>query len=327
MAFFAIALALLLEQVRPLTSDHPAAVGLHRWVRLVGHNVDAGGAQHGWLAWGLAVGLPALAVGGVHVLLSWLGGWPLALVWGVAMLYLTLGFRQFSHHFTGIRDALEMGDEERARGLLAQWQYVDASAVPRSEIVRHVIEYSVLAAHRHVFGVLAWFCIGALLGLGPAGAVFFRNAEYATRYWRRKEQAADQPSSPALCRAAEQAWQLINWLPARTTALGFAIVGSFEDAIDAWRNHAARFADRNDGVILAATAGALGVRLGGTSLRPLAPDGAGPVPAAVAGVAGDSLPGEVPRTAHFSQVVGLVWRTVALWLLLLVLLTLAHVLG
>ena len=62
MAFFAIALALLLEQVRPLTSDHPAAVGLHRWVRLVGHNVDAGGAQHGWLAWGLAVGLPALAV-------------------------------------------------------------------------------------------------------------------------------------------------------------------------------------------------------------------------------------------------------------------------
>jgi len=106
-------------------------------------------------------------VGGVHVLLSWLGGWPLALVWGGAMLYLTLGFRQFSHHFTGIRDALEMGDEERARSLLAQWQYVDASAVPRSEIVRHVIEYSVLAAHRHVFGVLAWFCIGALLGLGP----------------------------------------------------------------------------------------------------------------------------------------------------------------
>ena len=266
--------------------------------------------------------MPALAVSAVHLLLSWLGGWPLALVWGVAMLYLTLGFRQFSHHFTGIRDALEMGDEERARSLLAQWQYVDASAVPRSEIVRHVIEYSVLAAHRHVFGVLAWFCIGALLGLGPAGAVFFRNAEYATRYWRRKEQAADQPSSPALCRAAEQAWQLINWLPARTTALGFAIVGSFEDAIDAWRNHAARFADRNDGVILAATAGAPGGRLGGTSLRPPAPDGAGPLPAAGAGVAG-----EVPRTAHFSQVVGLVWRTVALWLLLLVLLTLAHVLG
>jgi TctA family transporter len=40
--------------------------------------------------------------------------------------------------------------------LLAQWRQVDASELPRSEIVRHVIEYSVLAAHRHVFGVLGW---------------------------------------------------------------------------------------------------------------------------------------------------------------------------
>ena len=55
MAFFAIAIALLLEQVRPLAADHPAATGLRRWLRLVGRNVDAGGVQHGWLAWVLAV--------------------------------------------------------------------------------------------------------------------------------------------------------------------------------------------------------------------------------------------------------------------------------
>ena len=41
----------------------------------------------------------------------------------------------------------------------------------------------------------------------------------------------------------------------------------------------------------------------------------------------EGLPGDVPRTAHFNQVVGLVWRSVALWLLLLALLSLAHVLG
>ena len=126
---------------------------------------------------------------------------------------------------------------------------------------------------------------------------------------------------------ADAAWYVIDWLPARMTALGFAIVGSFEDAIDAWRQHAARFANGNDGVILAATAGAIGVRLGGASLRPLAVDIEGqPVPNPGA-LAGDGLPGEAARTPHFTQVVGLVWRTVALWLLLLVLLTLAHVLG
>lgn len=327
MVLLAIVIALLLEQVRPLAADSPALTSLHRWVRGVGQNVDAGGAQHAWLAWLLAVGLPALAAAAMHWLLLAVGGGALALVWAVAVLYLTLGFRKFSHHFTGIRDALDAGDEPRARQLLAQWQQVDASALPRSEIVRHVIEYSVLAAHRHVFGVLTWFCLMAVLGLGPAGAVFYRNADFALRYWRRKSQSADQPVSPALRQAAESAWRVIDWLPARATALGFAIVGSFEDAIDAWRRYAARFADGNDGVILAATAGAIGVRLGGAALRPVSADPLGQPAHGPASMADDTLPGEAPRSAHFNQVVGLVWRTVALWLLVLVLLTLAHVLG
>jgi len=328
MAFFAIVVALLLEQVRPLGPGNPAAAGLRHWVKWVGSSVDAGAMHHGWLAWALAVGMPTFVALAVHWLLLWLGGWPLALVWNVLVLYLTLGFRQFSHHFTGIRDALEAGNEDRARELLARWQQVDASRLPRAEIVRHVIEYSVLAAHRHVFGVLAWFCILAMLGLGPAGAVFYRNAEFAARYWRHKAQAADHPASPALRAVADAAWHVIDWLPARMTAVGFAIVGSFEDAIDAWRNYAGRFADSNDGVILAATAGAIGVRLGGASLRPAATG----LPAQPAGMnesmgSSDGLPGQEPQSAHLAQVVGLVWRMVALWLLLLVLLTLAHVLG
>ncbi len=327
MALFAIVIALLLEQVRPLGPGNPAAAGLRHWVRWVGGSVDAGGSHHAWLAWALAVGVPTLLVLAVHWALMWVGGWPLALIWSVLILYLTLGFRQFSHHFTGIRDALEAGQEERARELLARWQQVDASRLPRAEIVRHVIEYSVLAAHRHVFGVLAWFSIFALLGFGPAGAVFYRNADFAANYWRRKEKAADQPASPALRESADAAWHVIDWLPARMTALGFAIVGSFEDAIDAWRHYADSFADTNNGVILAATSGAIGVRLGGAALRPATAE----LPAQPAGTPepprGNGLPGNEPHSAHLVQVVGLVWRMVALWLLVLVLLTLAHVLG
>ncbi len=56
----------------------------------------------------------------------------LAFAWSVLVLYVTLGFRQFSHHFTAIRDALEVGDEDTARELLADWQQVDASELPRS---------------------------------------------------------------------------------------------------------------------------------------------------------------------------------------------------
>jgi adenosylcobinamide-phosphate synthase len=222
------------------------------------------------------------------------------------VLYLTLGLRQFSQHFTGIRDALEAGDEERACTLLARWRQVDAAAQPRSEIVRQVIEYSALSAHRQVFGVMLCFCLLAVLGLGPAGAVLYHNARFALHYWQRRLQAADQAVSPALVQVTEQAWYTLDWLPVRCTALGVAVVGSFEDAVDVWRNHAGRFAAPNDGVLLAATAGALGVRLGGAALN---------------------LPGKPPGTEHLTQMVGLLWRMVALWLLLLVLLRLARVMG
>ena len=191
------------------------------------------------------------------------------------MLYVTLGFRQFSHHFTNIRDALDAGDEARARELLAQWQQVDASELPRSEIVRHVIEYSVLAAHRHVFGVLAWFSVLAAFGLGPAGAVLYRMSEFVARYWKYRSHTQTQPASAALQSAAARAWHAIDWLPARITALAFAVVGSFEEAIDCWRNYAQRFPNDNDGVILAATSGAVNVRLGGEALKRFAPNSPG----------------------------------------------------
>src|SRR5688572_22103424 len=241
MSFFAILFALLLEQVRPLARHNPIHASLRSWARWASRNLDAGKTHHGWVAWTVAVVLPSAAAAGVYWLLALTLGWPLAVLWSVAVLYVTLGFRQFSHHFTAIRDALDAGDEQRARELLAQWQQVDASELPRSEIVRHVIEYSVLAAHRHVFGVLAWFCVPAALGFGAGGAVFYRMSEFVARYWKYRTTTEVQPSSPALQEVAAKAWKAVDWLPSRATALAFAVVGSFEDAVDCWRNYAQRF--------------------------------------------------------------------------------------
>ncbi|RYY79380.1 MAG: cobalamin biosynthesis protein CbiB, partial [Comamonadaceae bacterium] len=237
-------------------------------------------------------------------------GWPAAVLWSVAVLYVTLGFRQFSHHFTAIRDALDAGEEDRARELLAEWQQVDASELPRREIVRHVIEYSVLAAHRHVFGVLAWFSVLAAFGFGPAGAVLYRMSEFVTRYWRYRSQSRSQPASEALQSVANRAWA----------------------AIDCWRHHAQRFPNDNDGVVLAATSGAVNVRLGGEALRSaFAPPNPQPYGTASATTSPDldtvSTPGREAEPAHLRSVVGLVWRSVVLWMVLLALLTLARLLG
>ena len=125
----------------------------------------------------------------------------LGLAFDVAVLYLTLGFRQFSHYFTDIRDALERGDEIEARRLLAEWRHLDASELPRSELLRHVIEHSLLAAHRHVFGVFFWFVLLSTFGLGPAGAVLYRMAEFASRYWAFRSRNAGVAVNERLMRA------------------------------------------------------------------------------------------------------------------------------
>ena len=330
MSFFAILFALLIEQVRPLGAHNPIHSGLRVWARWVSRNCDAGKPQHGWITWGLTVLAPSVAAMAVHWLLMVYVGWPAAMAWSVVVLYVTLGFRQFSHHFTDIRDALEAGDEAKARELLALWQRVDASELPRSEIVRHVIEYSVLAAHRHVFGVLAWFSILAAFGLGPAGAVLYRMAEFVGRYWRHRNHTHVQAASEALQSAAARAWTVVDWLPARLTAIAFAVVGSFEEAIDCWRNYAERFPNDNDGVILAATSGAVNVRLGGEALKPVFAESGGFQTAGLGtepAVGTASTPGREAETAHLRSIVGLVWRSVVLWMVLLALLTLARLLG
>jgi adenosylcobinamide-phosphate synthase len=139
-----------------------------------------------------------------------------------------------------------------------------------------------------------------------------------------------QPASAALQSAAARAWAAIDWLPARVTALAFAVVGSFEEAIDCWRNYAQRFPDDNDGVILAATSGAVNVRLGGEALKSaFSPNASQGFRASAADGMTDteSTPGREAEVGHLRSIVGLVWRCVVLWMVLLALLTLARLLG
>lgn len=312
MSFFAIFLALLLEQARPLGRDNPVHRTATAWRRWVRRSLDAGQTPHGWMAWSAAALVPALLVALVHWLLLPFSDL-LVFAWTVGVLYLTLGFRQFSHHFTAIRDALEAGDEATARAELAEWQQVEVGELPRQELLRHVIEYSTLAAHRHVFGVLLAYSVLAALGLGPAGAVLYRMAESLARRWQPRLE--DAPSSAAQ-QAAAQAWLWIDHVPARATALAFAVVGNFEESIAAWRSDATSQAKPNDGIVLAATAGAINVRLGGLGLGPAEPG--------APGTAGGWTEGREPQNAHLTSLVGLVWRSVVLWLLLLLLTMLAR---
>ncbi len=329
MSFFAVLFALLLEQLKPLPRDNRIHDALQGWVGWTGRSFDAGKPHHAWVVWTIAVVVPAFLTGGVFLAVRHYS-LVLALVVNVAVLYLTLGFRQFSHYFTDIRDALERGDESAARNLLAEWRHLDASELPRTELLRHVIEHSLLAAHRHVFGVFFWFVVVSALGFGPAGAVLYRMAEFVSRYWAYRHRALDAPVNERLRDLVQHLFNLLDHVPARLTAFGFAVVGNFEEAVNGWRRDAGLWKHPNEGIILAAAAGAVGVQLGGSAPPGVTPDRSKTF---VDGTEADSAnaegstPGLPPQSGHLQSMVALVWRSVVLWMLLVALLTLANVIG
>ena len=97
-----------------------------------------------------------------------------------------------------------------------------------------------------------------------------------------------------------------------------------------WRRDAGLWRHPNEGIILAAAAGAVGVQLGGRAAPGVTPDrsktfDAGAAPDDV--LAEGSTPGLPPVLGHLRSIVGLVWRSVVLWMLLLALLSLANLVG
>ena len=252
MTLLSIVIVLILEQLHALSVQRAVRGPLVRLAAFLEDKFNDGGRSHGAIAWWLGAALPAALVSLVYALLMHFQPL-LAFLLGIGVLYLTMGFRQFSHFFTGIHLALRLGEVEQARQLLAQWRGRAGDRLTASEIARLAIEQGLLASHRHVFAPLLWFVL-----FGPAGALLYRLAHTLDELWG----GHGEMEFGEFGQFAHRAFMLIDWLPLRVTAASFAVVGDFEDAVHCWRTQADRWPDGGSGILLASGAGALGVRLG-----------------------------------------------------------------
>jgi adenosylcobinamide-phosphate synthase len=301
MSVLSIIAALLIEQWRPLGERRSLQGTLAAWAAWLEQSFNGGERKHGMTAWLVAVLPPALLALAIHALL--LAVHPLlALVFNVAVLYFTLGFRQFSHYFTDIQLAIKSGDIDRARALLDEWRGASGVVRTREELIRLSIEEALLASHRHVFGVLLWY----LLLPGPTGAIVYRLAAYFAWRWKDLGTFGD---------FANRVFFVLDWPAVRLTAAAFAVVGDFEDAVYCWRTQARGWLDPNAGIVLAAGAGAMGVRLG---MAVQEVDGMQPRPEI-----GVGDPAEGP---FLDSTVGLLWRAVVVWIFALLILTVVRLL-
>ncbi|MDK9703661.1 MAG: CobD/CbiB family protein [Sulfuritalea sp.] len=302
MTLISIVIALVLEQVHALSVQHAVREPLARMAALLEDKFNDGGRSHGAIAWGLGVALPATLLSVLHAFLLYFQPL-LAFLLGIGVLYLTMGFRQFSHYFTDIHLALRLGEVEKARELLAQWRGRSGDRLTTSEVARLAIEQALLSSHRHVFAPLLWFAV-----LGPAGALFYRLAHSFDEFWGERSEL----EFGEFGQFAHQAFEFIDWVPLRVTAAAFAVVGDFEDAVHCWRTQADRWPDGGSGILLASGAGALGVRLG-MPVHDVTQDTGDASDRPELGLGEDADPDFMQST------IGLVWRSLVLGLAVLAL--------
>ena len=318
MTFLSILCALLIEQMKPLRADNPIYAEIKSLALRMETWFNAGHSAHGRLGWFLMMAILMVPTALVYWVLKYYDLVFARFAWNVLIVYLTLGFRHYSHYFTSIQLALNAGDEAAARALLAEWTRQDTVGMEVSEITRIAVEKSLITTHRNVFGVFFWF----LMPFGPAGAVMYRVAEHLASAWNEPEHIRNE----TFVHFAARAYYWIDWIPVRLTAVAFAVVGNFEDAIYAWRNFAHRWSNEAVGIILSAGGGAMGVRLGTPAENAVKAQFIDATTVDVE-IEPDVMPGDEPNIRALQSTVGLVWRALLLWMLLLLLLSSAVWLG
>lgn len=171
-----------------------------------------------------------------------------------AVLYLALGARSLGEHAAAVRRALESGDLDGARQAVARMVSRDTADLPAPRVASATVESVLENGNDGVFGAMLWFIVA-----GAPGVVVYRLVNTLDAMWGYRT-----PGLAAFGWAAARLDDLLNWIPARLTVLTYALVSGhpLRALACAWRQ-GGHGASPNAGIVMAAGAGGLGVRLGG----------------------------------------------------------------
>ena len=304
MNLLALLVALLAQHAYPPKPRRRLLAFYGRMCISAAKRLNAGDRNSGIVAWFalmVAVLVPAALVtalaSAIHPFVLWL--------LDIVVLYATLRFLQSAGELGAIEKLLREGDVSAAASRLAQWQGEPIAADDAGSIARLAAEQALREVHQGAFAPLFWY----LVLPGPLGLVLYPLALRAAQGW---EQVVDEDERD-FGWFAGRAFHAIDWIPQRLTAFAFAVVGDFEDAIFCWRSQAAAWMRPEEGIVLASGAGALGVRLG----DPVSESGALVVRPTL-GV------GEGAREDALASLEALLWRALALWLIVFLLQAALH---
>jgi adenosylcobinamide-phosphate synthase len=232
---------------------HPL-VGFGRWAQYFERRLNADTTRSP-LAQRLLGALAVTAAVGPWVLLvAVAGALPALHYWvAVAALYFALGHQSLRQHAQRVQKALEAGNLDEARVQVSYMVSRDTAKMDARAVAAATVESVLENGNDAVFGALFWFVVA-----GAPGVLLFRLSNTLDAMWGYR-------TSRYLYFgwAAARFDDLLNFVPARLTALTYALIGSTRSALHCWRVQAPQWDSPNAGPVMAAGAGALGVGLGG----------------------------------------------------------------
>jgi AmpE protein len=175
------------------------------------------------------------------------------MILAIVVLFFSLGPKDIGEEVDEYCTALESEDEEEIRKAAKALAEKDLPSDPMERIGK-VEEAVCVQANNRLFAVIFWFVL-----LGPIGAWTYRVTDLIRRRAVFNASRVDDGFKTAgmVLDAAGQLHGWLAWIPARLTAIGYAMAGSFEGALSAWRT-----AEKNVGKTQSAQSEALLARVG-----------------------------------------------------------------
>jgi adenosylcobinamide-phosphate synthase len=274
------------------------------WAESIEERFNGGLRSQGVAALLLAVAPISVAVLLASFVLGQIAG-VLAFLFAIVVLYFCVDLFHLGQVSQQVAVAIDADDVPEAAARLKELTGKDTVESTSAGIAHATVEVILKQANSLVIAPVFWFLL-----LGPFGVVLQRVVATLDRLWGHRTQ-----------RYAEFGWaaarldDVLNWVPARITALSYAVMGSFEDALYCWRRQAGMWSDINSGPLLASGLGALHLDsseqgneedvYGNPSINPAA----------------------LPGAMDVRRAVALVWRVMLFWLAVGVLMVGAHLAG
>ncbi|MBM3350299.1 MAG: cobalamin biosynthesis protein [Betaproteobacteria bacterium] len=180
---------------------------------------------------------------------------PIAWLANVLLLYFSIGARSLVQHAEQIYQPLSQHHLEQARYHVSMIVSRDTSQLNENQIATATIESVLENGNDAVFGTIFWFVL-----FGGTGALVFRLANTLDAMWGYRT-----PRFLYFGWAAARLDDLLNLIPARLTALSYALCGHTASALKCWLTQAHTWYSPNAGPVMASGAGALRVKLGGVA--------------------------------------------------------------